>query len=182
MDLNKLLELCTTSLSRIKSYFLKTGFVKCPYEHTLFIKNHEGGKIVIVCLYIDELIYIGNDIAMFNRLKTSMMTEFEMTDLGKMYYFLGIEVKQTTNRIFVGQKSYTEAMLKRFHIIDCNVMQHPIIPGTKLTKDIEGQKVDNIDFNQIVDSLMYLTNTHPNLMYVVILISRFMESPIEAHL
>ncbi|CAL2240195.1 unnamed protein product [Prunus armeniaca] len=72
--------------SRIESYFLKIGFVKCPYEHTLFIKHQEGG----------------NDTAMFIEFKTSMMNEFEMTDLGKMHYFLCIEVKQSTNKIFVG--------------------------------------------------------------------------------
>ena len=105
-----------------------------------------------------------------------------MTDLGKMHYFLGIEVKQTTSGIFVGQKRYVEAMLQRFHMIDCNVVQNPIVLGTKLTKDTSGKKVDNTRLKQIVGSLMYLSNTHLNLMNVVSLISRFMESPTEAHL
>jgi transposase InsO family protein len=76
--------------SRIESYFSKEGFTKCPYEHTLFIKTTVGGKILIICLYVDDLIFTGNDEVMFDQFKKSMMAEFDMTDLGKMRYFLGI--------------------------------------------------------------------------------------------
>lgn len=91
--------------SRIESYFTKLGFEKCPYEHALFINHEKGGKILIVCLYVDNLIYTGNDETMFLEFKKSMMVEFEMTVMGKMHYFLGMEVKQTLDGIFVGQRS-----------------------------------------------------------------------------
>lgn len=78
--------------------------MKCPYEHTLFIKGGDGGKILIVCLYVDDLIYTGNDEFMFIKFKQSMMNEFEMTDLGKTRYFLGIEVLQQVDGIFICQK------------------------------------------------------------------------------
>ena len=74
--------------SRIEAYFLKVGFLKCPYEHSLFVKIGEFGKMLIVCLYVDDLIFTGNDSAMFYDFKKSMMDEFEMSDLGKMHYFL----------------------------------------------------------------------------------------------
>ncbi|CAL2240194.1 unnamed protein product [Prunus armeniaca] len=67
-------------------------------------------------------------------------------------------------------------------MVDCNVVQNPIVPRTKLIKDTEGQKVDSTHFKKIVRSLMYLTNTRPDLMYVVSLISKFMESPTKVHL
>ncbi|RVW18690.1 Retrovirus-related Pol polyprotein from transposon TNT 1-94 [Vitis vinifera] len=70
--------------SRIESYFIKEGFNKCPYEHTLFTKTAKGGKILIVCLYVDDLIFTGNDESMFKQFKKSMMVEFDMTDLGKL--------------------------------------------------------------------------------------------------
>ena len=57
---------------------------------------------MIVCLYVDDLIFIGNDVNMFDEFKQSMMNEFDMTDLGRMKYFLGIEVLQSSNGIFVG--------------------------------------------------------------------------------
>jgi transposase InsO family protein len=80
--------------SHIESYFTKEGFEKCPHEHSLFIKTNEGGKVLIVCLYVDDLIFTGNDEHMITVFKKSMMLEFDMSDLGRMRYFLGIEVLQ----------------------------------------------------------------------------------------
>ena len=64
--------------SRIETYFMNEGFKKCPYEHTLFIKVSDGGKILIICLYVDDLIFIGNDELMFAMFKQSMMDEFDI--------------------------------------------------------------------------------------------------------
>ncbi|KAM2407389.1 hypothetical protein ACFX1X_026583 [Malus domestica] len=168
--------------SRIEAYFLKEEFVKCPYEHTLFIKTRDGGKILIVCLYVDDLIYTGNDECMFTKFKQSMMNEFEMTDLGKMRYFLGIEVLQQVDGIFICQKKYAQEVLEIFKMENCNPVHNPIVPGTKLTNDVTGEKVDNTFYKQIVGSLMHLTATRPDTMFVVSLISRFMECPTEMHL
>ena len=76
--------------SKIKGYFIKEGFEKCYCEHTLFVKTEDGGKILIVSLYVDDLIFTGNNEDMFDRFKESMKKEFAMSDLGKMKYFLGI--------------------------------------------------------------------------------------------
>ncbi|TQE03722.1 hypothetical protein C1H46_010696 [Malus baccata] len=92
--------------NRIEAYFIKEGFNKCPYEHTLFIKAGNEGKMLIVCLYVDDLIFTGNDESMFEQFKKSMMNEFDMTDLGRMRYFLGIEVVQKADGIFISQRKY----------------------------------------------------------------------------
>ena len=88
----------------IYAYFAKDGFLKCPYEHTLYTKNGDDGKMLVVCLYVDDLIYTGNDRAMFDGFKKSMMDEFDMTDLGLMHYFLGIEAMQSPTGVFISQK------------------------------------------------------------------------------
>ena len=94
--------------NHIKAYFLKEGFEKCPYEHTLFIKkaSHDT-SLLLVCLYIDDLIFTGNDETLFSSFKYSMMKEFDMTDLGIMRYFLGLEVLQRADDIFICQRKYT---------------------------------------------------------------------------
>lgn len=132
--------------SRIEVYFEKAGFHKCPYEHTLFIKTKEGGKLLIVCLYVDDLIFTRNDEDMIADFKNSMMAEFDMTDLGKMRYFLDIEVVQTPTRIFIGQKKYAQEVLDRFRMMNCNQVGTPSEPGLKLTDDPEGKKIDNTYF------------------------------------
>lgn len=135
--------------SRIEAYFLKEDFQKCPYEHTLFIKIGDRGKMLIVCLYVDDLIYTGNVGAMFEIFKQSMMHEFDMSDLGMLHYFLGIEVVQTAVGIFISQKNVQE-ILDRFQMKNCNSVGTPIEFGLKLTKDHRGKKVDNTLYKQIV--------------------------------
>ncbi|XP_057982378.1 uncharacterized mitochondrial protein AtMg00810-like [Malania oleifera] len=110
------------------------------------------------------------------------MVEFEMSDLGMMHYFLGIEVVQSANGIFISQKKYVQDILDRFRMKDCNLVSTSTEFGLKLNKDHEGKKVDNTLYKQIVGSLMYLTVTRPDIMYSVSLISRYMENPTEMHL
>ena len=75
---------------------MREGFLKCPYEHTLFVKIIDGGKMLVVCVYVDDLIFTGNDVVMFEKFKKTMMIEFDMTDLGMLHYFVGIEVVDGT--------------------------------------------------------------------------------------
>ena len=137
--------------------------------------------ILIVSLYVDDLIFTGNDELMFTKFKSSMKHEFDMTDLGKMRYFLVLEVMQRIDGIFLCKKNALE-MLQRFGMDISNSVQTPIVPSIKLTKDDTGAKVDKTYYKQIVGSLMYLTSTRPDIMFVVNLISRYMENPIELHL
>ena len=137
--------------SRIEAYFIKEGFTKCPYEHTLFIKTAGGGKILIVCLYVDDLIFTGNDQLMLEQLKKSMMIELDMTNLGRMRYFLGIEVLQRTYGIFISQRKYAQEVLERFNMNQCNSVHNPVVPSFKLTKDEEGVEVDSTFYKQMVE-------------------------------
>ncbi|GKU96896.1 hypothetical protein SLEP1_g10077 [Rubroshorea leprosula] len=167
--------------SRIESHFLKEGFKKCPYEHTLFIKS-EDGKMLIVCLYIYDLNYTGNDMVMFDKFKKSMMVEFEMSDLGLMHYYLGIEVNQSAAGIFISHKKYVQDILDKFRMKNCNPVNTPIEPGLKLVKNLGGKEINSTLYKQIVGSLMYLTATRPDIMHAVSLISRYMDCPKEVHL
>jgi hypothetical protein len=80
--------------SRIDNYFQKNGFTKCPHEYDLYAKVCENGNILFICLYVDDLIFTGNNPSMFEDFKKAMTQEFEITDIGLMSYYLGIEVKQ----------------------------------------------------------------------------------------
>jgi len=109
------------------------------------------------------------------------MNDFAMIDLGKMRYFLGIEVLQSCTGIYIGQKKYIKYMLKKFDMSNCNPVKNPIVPGTRLLKDDKGTEVDSTLYKQLVGSLMYLTATRPNITYEVSLVSRFMEHQTESH-
>ncbi|XP_048228654.1 uncharacterized mitochondrial protein AtMg00810-like [Ricinus communis] len=110
------------------------------------------------------------------------MSEFEMTDLGLMHYFLGLEVIQSYAGIFMCQRRYVQDILTKFQMQDCNPVYTPAETSLKLVKDPDGVKIDSTLYKQIVGSLMYLTSTRPDIMFVVSLISRFMKNPTEMHL
>jgi hypothetical protein len=80
--------------TRIDKYFQDNGFEKCPYKHAIYVKKEADDSILFVCLYVDDLIFTGNNPTMFEDFKKSMVQEFEMTDIGLMAYFLGLEVTQ----------------------------------------------------------------------------------------
>ena len=73
---------------KIEVYLVGNGFDRCLCEHTLFTKSKEGGKILIVSLYVDDLIYTRNDCSMCDDFRRFMTSEFDMSDLGRMRYFL----------------------------------------------------------------------------------------------
>ncbi|XP_073268730.1 uncharacterized protein [Populus alba] len=167
--------------TRIDRYFQDNGFEKCPYEHAIYVKKGADGSILFACLYVDDLIFTGNNPTMFEDFKRSMVQEFEMTDIGLMSHFLGLEVTQKEEGIFVSQSGYAKDILERFKMESCNPVSTPVENGVELRKS----KVGNVDptyFKSLVGSLRYLTCTRPDILYGVGLVSRYMETPDQSHL
>ncbi|KAG6478573.1 hypothetical protein ZIOFF_062016 [Zingiber officinale] len=111
---------------------------------------------------------IGNDSDMITKFKRSMMLEFDMSDLGKMHYFLGIRIVQSATGIFISQKKYAQEILDRFQMENCNSVNTPAEVGLKLVRNPEGRKVDSTLYKQIIGNLMYLTATRPDIMHAEI--------------
>ncbi|XP_060672833.1 secreted RxLR effector protein 161-like [Ziziphus jujuba] len=111
-----------------------------------------------------------------------MAREFEMTDIGLMSYYLGIEVKQGGKGILITQEGYAKEVLKKLKMDDANPVGTPMECGVKLSKHEEGEKVDPTFFKSLVGSLRYFTCTRPDILYAVGVISRYMENPTTTHL
>eukprot|EP00253_Pinus_taeda_P031280 PITA_31280 len=125
--------------------------------------------------------FTGNDDYLIENFKIVMKEEFEMTDMGLLKYFLGIEVDQNENGIFISQERYVNEALERFYMQDSKAAITPTVMGLKLSKEDSSKDINPSLYKSIVGSVMYLTATRPDIMFVVILISRFMERPKEAH-
>ena len=166
--------------NRIDVYLTENGFEKCDGEPTLYIKENDG-KILIVVLYVDALIFTGNENSLIADFKGVMKSEFEMTDLGCLRYFLGIEVDQSENGVFISQDKYVEAVLKRFNMQESKAAVTSTVMGLKLSKEDSSKDFDPKLYKSIVGNLMYLNTTRPDIMHAISLISRFMERPKEAH-
>ena len=136
--------------------------------------------MLIVVLYVDDVIFIGNDDYLIENFKIVTKDEFEMTDMGLLRYFLGIEVEQNENGIFISQEKYVNEVLERFNMQECKAAITPTVMGLKLSKDDNNKDFDPSSYKIIVGSLMYLTATRLDIMHVVSFISRFMERPKEA--
>lgn len=108
-----------------------------------------------------------------------MINEFEMSDLDEMQYFLGMQVKQSPGGIFITQTKYVDDLWVRFAMKDCRPVETLVVIGCKLMKE-DSSLVDATLYNSLVGSLLYLTATRPNAMFVVILVVRFMHSPHES--
>ncbi|KAG6492797.1 hypothetical protein ZIOFF_047764 [Zingiber officinale] len=118
----------------------------------------------------------------FGEFKEVMTKEFEMTDIGLMTYYLGIEVNQREDGSFISQAGYAREILKKFRMDNSKSINTPAECGVKLSKHDEEEKVDPTFFKSLVGSLRYLTCTRPDILYAVGLVSRYMEDPTTTHL
>ncbi|KAA0033140.1 Retrovirus-related Pol polyprotein from transposon TNT 1-94 [Cucumis melo var. makuwa] len=120
--------------SKIDEHLLSLGFLKSLSESTLYVK-HNGTGILIVSLYVDDLLVTGNNANYIQNFKWEMIKMFEMTDLGLMSYFLGIEIKQGQGEVFICQKKYTKEMLKKFKMVECKAAAKKVIRYVKGAND-----------------------------------------------
>ena len=141
----------------------------------------QGNHFLILCLYVDDLIYTGNNSQMMEEFKKAMMQKYEMTDLGLMRYFLGMQVKQRPRQIFISQEKYVDDLLKKFNMQDCKPLATPMAMNKKLSKDDGQNKVDATVYRSLVGSLIYLTNSRLDIVHAVSIVSRFMSNPSKAH-
>eukprot|EP01018_Ginkgo_biloba_P011369 Gb_30477 [translate_table: standard] len=161
---------------RINTYFQQKGFQKSSSDPNLYIKVI-GSNILIVSLYVDDLIYTGNNHHMLHDFKVDMCKEFEMSDLGQLHYFLGIIIWQSGKEIFMSQEKYAMDILKKFNMSDCKPLATPVEFGLKLSKYEYSDSVDATLYRKLIGSLVYLTSTRHDIAYAVSLVSRFMADP-----
>ena len=111
--------------------------------------------------------------------KKDLPSEFEMTDLELMHYYLGMEVWQENGHVFLREGKYAADVLRRFRMEDCRPMSTPMITNWKKLHASEGELVDPTLLRQRISSLMYLVNTRPHMSFAVNTLSQFRWSPRE---
>ncbi|XP_020536004.1 uncharacterized mitochondrial protein AtMg00810-like [Jatropha curcas] len=114
--------------------------------------------------------------------KESMMKSFEMTDLGLLHYFLGLEVYQTSVGIFISQRKFAIDLPKKFGMSDCKATTTPMNMNEKLQVEDDIGKEDTSRHRSLVGGLIYLTRTRLDIAFSIGIVSRFMHSPTKHHL
>jgi hypothetical protein len=167
--------------SRIDEHLQNLGFAKSFSESTLYVKQN-GANILIISLYVDDLLVTGNNTSFVEKFKQEMMEVFEMTDLGLMTFFLGMEIMQDEHEVFICQKKYAKEILKKFKLEECKEMSTPMNQKEKLCKEDGTDKIDQAHFRSLIGCLMYHTATRPDILNAVSILSRFMHCASELHL
>ena len=122
-----------------------------------------------------------NNDEFISSIKKELEKVFNMTDLGLLRYYLGIEVDQKPRHIFISQKKYVGKLLNKYSMMDCNPVATPMEQNLKLASE-EGKSFEYpTKYRQLVGSLIYLSVTHLDITFVVRILSRFMHHPCEEH-
>lgn len=166
--------------AKLNQCLLKLGFVKCPYEHAVYSRR-EGNDALIIGLYVDDLLITGTNVSAIERLKVQVKNEFDMSDLGRLSHYLGIEVNQTKEYIELKQSSYAKKLLEKSGMAECKSTKYPMEPGIQLSKDSAGKEVDPRQFRSTIGGVRYLVHTRPDIAFSVGMVSRFMERPTIMH-
>jgi hypothetical protein len=132
-------------------------------------------------VYVDDLLITRNNESYISSIKKELKKGFEMTYLGHLHYYLGIEVTQNPKYIFISQKKYIGELLNKFGMVECNPLSTPMEQNLKLTSKEGNEFEDATKYKQLVGSLIYLTTTRPNISFIVGILSRFMQKPCEGH-
>ena len=111
-----------------------------------------------------------------------MKGEFEMSMMGELTFFLGLQIKQLEDEIFIHQSKYTKDLLKKFKMDESKEVSTPMSSTLKLDKDEEGKSVDQMLYRGMIGSLLYLTASRPDIMFATCLCARFQSNPKESHL
>ena len=158
----------------------KLLFVRCSKEPSLYRKKIDNDHL-LVAVYVDDLLVCGSSSIMISVFKAEMAGNFEMSDLGLLTYYLGIEVTQTDEGITLTQERYAKKILSETGMEECNAVHIPMEFGLKLSKAETEQSVDEKEYRRSIGCLRYLLHTRPDLSYSVGLLSRYMHCPKVSH-
>ncbi|WVZ70900.1 hypothetical protein U9M48_019529 [Paspalum notatum var. saurae] len=127
--------------ARLQSFLLMSGFVMGSVDKTLFLLSR-GGDTLLVQIYVDDIIFGGSSHALVSKFAEQMSNEFEMSLMGELQFFLGLQIKQGPEGTFVHQAKYTKDILKKFDMGDSKPMITPMSTNTALDVDEDGEAVE----------------------------------------
>ncbi|GJV23619.1 retrovirus-related pol polyprotein from transposon TNT 1-94 [Tanacetum coccineum] len=171
----------TAWYDRLKAFLLDHKYTMGLVDNTLFTKKRDS-HIIIVQIYVDDIIFRSTCQELCDDFSKIMHNEFEMSMMGESNFFRGLQIKQLDDGIFFNQSKYIKEMHKKFGLEDSKPIKTPMSSETKLTRDEDGESIDNIKYHGMIGSLLYLTASRSNIMFSVCLCARFQEDPKTSHL
>ncbi|GJV23170.1 putative ribonuclease H-like domain-containing protein [Tanacetum coccineum] len=165
----------------LSTYLLDNEFQKGKINKTLFIKRYKG-DILLVHVYVDEIIFGTTNKKLCIAFEKLMQEKFQMSSMGELTFFLGLQVQQTKDGIFISQDKYVGEILKKFRFTKVKTASTQMETQKPLLKDEDGEKVDVHMYRSMIGSLMYLASLRPDIMFAVCACARYQVNLIVSHL
>ncbi|GJX73210.1 putative ribonuclease H-like domain-containing protein [Tanacetum coccineum] len=165
----------------LSTYLLDNGFQRGKIDKTLFIRRDKG-DILLVQVYVDDIIFGSTKKSLCTEFEKMMHKKFQMSSMGELTFFLGLQVKQKEDGIFISQDKYVTEILKKFGFSDVKTASTPMETHKPLLKDADGEDVDEHLYRSMIGSLMYLTSSWPGIMFAVCACAIFQVNPKISHL
>ncbi|GJT67086.1 retrovirus-related pol polyprotein from transposon TNT 1-94 [Tanacetum coccineum] len=162
-------------------FLLAQGFSKGVVDPTLFIRK-TGKHTLHVQIYVDDIIFASTDPKDCDRFSNEMSSKFQMSMMGQISFFLGLQISQNPRGIFINQSKYANEILKKFDLHKSDPVDTPMVERTKLDEDLSGIPVDQTQYRSMIGSLMYLTASRPDLVFAVCMCARYQSKPTKKHL
>nr|GFA82115.1 uncharacterized mitochondrial protein AtMg00810-like [Tanacetum cinerariifolium]GFA82136.1 uncharacterized mitochondrial protein AtMg00810-like [Tanacetum cinerariifolium] len=159
----------------------ENGFRRGIIDKTLFIKKDKS-DILLVQVYIDEIIFGSTKKFLCTEFERLIHKKFQMSSMGELTFFLGLQVMQKDDGIFISQDKYVADILKKFDFSSVKTASTPIETNKALLKDEEAEDMDVHLYRSVIGSLMYLAVSKPGIMFVVCACARFHVTPKVSHL
>lgn len=166
---------------RLTEFLTQQGYRKGGIDKTLFVKQ-DAENLMIAQIYVDDIVFGGMSNEMLRHFVQQMQSEFEMSLVGELTYFLGLQVKQMEDSIFLSQSKYAKNIVKKFGMENASHKRTPAPTHLKLSKDEAGTSVDQSLYRSMIGSLLYLTASRPDITYAVGVCARYQANPKISHL
>ncbi|GJW72912.1 putative ribonuclease H-like domain-containing protein [Tanacetum coccineum] len=164
----------------LSTYLLENGFRRGTIDKTLFIKKVKGD--ILVQVYVDDIIFGSTKKELCTGFEKLMHKKFQMSSMGELTFFLGLQVNQKEDGIFISQDKYVDEILKKFGFLTVRIASTPMETSNPLLKDSESKDVDVHLYRSMIGSLMYLTASMPDIMFDLCACARFQVTPKVSHL
>ncbi|XP_050897762.1 uncharacterized mitochondrial protein AtMg00810-like [Lathyrus oleraceus] len=157
------------------------GYRKGGIDKTLFVKE-KNGKLMIAQIYVEDIVFGGMSDEMVQHIFKQMQSEFEMSLVGELTYFLGLQVKQLEDSIFLCQRKYAKNIVNKFELENASHKRTPAHTHLKLSKDEKGINVDKSLYRSMIGSLLYLTTSISDINFPVGVCARYQAEPKVSHI
>lgn len=162
-------------------FLVNNGYKKGGIDNTLFVKEKDG-KLMISQIYVDDIVFCGMSSEMVQNFVKKMQYEFEMSLVGELTYFLGLQVKQMGDYIFISQSKYGKNIVKKFGMENASQKRTYAPTHLKLSKDEKGVNMDQSLHKSMIGSLLYLTSSRLGITFDVGVCARYQAEPKMSHI